>query len=105
MEPAFMFPVAFAFVRNNSGVKSSITKHSVVVRGRKMSISLEEAFWRALREIAATRGESLSQRIASIDADRQFANLSSAIRLFVLGYYKDRLAHPPTAPEQRDAAG
>ena len=105
MEPAFMFPVAFAFVRNNSGVKSSITKHSVVVRGRKTSISLEEAFWRALREIAATRGESLSQRIASIDADRQFANLSSAIRLFVLGYYKDRLARPHTAPEQRDTAG
>jgi predicted DNA-binding ribbon-helix-helix protein len=104
MERAFMFR-AHLLRSGQTSVKSSITKHSVVVRGRKTSISLEEAFWRALREIAAARGESLSQRIASIDADRQFANLSSAIRLFVLGYYKDRLARPHTAPEQRDAAG
>jgi len=70
---------------------ANVKKHSVVSSGRKTSISLEDAFWKSLREIAEKRGEPLSKLIAKIDAERNFANLSSAIRLFVLSYYRDQL--------------
>lgn len=59
-------------------------KHSVVIAGHGTSISLEDAFWSALRAIAAQRNIALAALIARIDADRGGANLSSAIRVFVL---------------------
>jgi predicted DNA-binding ribbon-helix-helix protein len=68
-------------------MKSSISKRSIVIDGHKTSVSLEDAFWHALREIAAKRNETLSSLVGSIAADRQQGNLSSAIRLFVLGCY------------------
>jgi predicted DNA-binding ribbon-helix-helix protein len=71
-------------------MKSSIVKRSIVVDGHKTSVSLEDQFWDSLREIAKKQGETLSHLIGSIDADRQFANLSSAIRLFVLSFYCDQ---------------
>ena len=70
-------------------MKSSIGKHTVVVKKRKTSITLEDDFWQALCEIASLRRISMSRLISSIDADREFAaNLSSAIRLFVLRFFK-----------------
>ena len=70
---------------------SGIAKHSIVIAGRRTSVSLEYEFWDDLRQIARGRGETLSQLVGSIDADRQCGrNLSSAIRLFVLGSYRDR---------------
>ena len=66
-------------------MKSAIAKRSVVIAGHKTSISLEDAFWECLRRIANERGQTLSALVAGIDEDRQRANLSSAIRLFVLG--------------------
>jgi predicted DNA-binding ribbon-helix-helix protein len=54
-------------------------------------VSLEDPFWRSLWEIAKRRDETLSSLIAQIDAVRQSANLSSAIRLFVLRYYRHQL--------------
>jgi predicted DNA-binding ribbon-helix-helix protein len=66
---------------------SSIVKRTAVVAGRKTSVSLEDAFWDALREIAATRNKRVSELISMIDQEGQHANLSSAIRLFVLGHY------------------
>jgi len=71
-------------------MKSLVTKRSIIVGRHKTSVSLEAAFWQALREIADERRETLSQVVASIDKERPFANLSSAIRLFVLEYYRDR---------------
>ena len=71
-------------------MKSLVIKHSIKIAGRRTSVSLEDAFWRALREIAEGRDESLSKLIGSIDAERKFSNLSSAIRLFVLGFYQDK---------------
>ena len=72
-------------------MESGIAKHSVVIAGRRTSVSLECEFWDDLRQIARGRGETLSQLVTSIDADRQRGrNLSSAIRLFVLGSYRDR---------------
>jgi predicted DNA-binding ribbon-helix-helix protein len=71
-------------------VRSSVCKRSIVVAGHKTSVSLEDAFWKSLKEIAAERDMTLAQLVATIDADREHANLSSAIRLFVLGIYRDQ---------------
>ena len=51
-------------------------------------MSLEDAFWNALKEIAATREVSVSDLIATINKERQHANLSSVLRLFVLEHYR-----------------
>jgi predicted DNA-binding ribbon-helix-helix protein len=66
--------------------KSSVrvVKHSVVIAGHRTSVSLEDAFWRALKEIAALEGLSLAALVAQVDAGRGEANLSSALRVFVL---------------------
>ena len=86
-------------------MRSTIAKRSVVIAGHKTSISLEDAFWNDLRRIAAGRDMSVSDLVGSIDADRENANLSSAIRLFVLGVYQDQIADlqmmgvaPPATP-------
>jgi predicted DNA-binding ribbon-helix-helix protein len=70
---------------------TTIKKHSVVVGGRKTSITLEDEFLRCLRNIAMERGHKLSKLIADINKGRQAANLSSAIRMFVLRYYRGQL--------------
>ena len=67
-------------------------KRSIALGGHRTSLSVEDGFWDALRDIAAERHETLSQLISSIDAERQFANRSSAIRLFVLGFYQRRVS-------------
>jgi predicted DNA-binding ribbon-helix-helix protein len=63
-------------------------KRSVLIAGHHTSVSLEDDFWAALKEIAETRGVSLNRLIAEIDRDRG-GNLSSAIRLFVLHTLKE----------------
>src|SRR6476619_5659523 len=67
-------------------MKSAIVKRSIVLSGHKTSVSLEDAFWRGLKDIATTRRTTLSDLIGSIDAERQQGNLSSALRLFVLNH-------------------
>jgi len=67
-----------------------VVKRSIVIDGHKTSVTVEEAFWKALHEIAHERDMGLNRLIASIDRNRQFANLSSTIRLFVLEYYRDQ---------------
>jgi predicted DNA-binding ribbon-helix-helix protein len=66
------------------GANALIVKRSLVIAGHRTSISLEDAFWRRLRAIAAERGLSLNRLAAMVDASRGGANLSSAIRVFVL---------------------
>ena len=73
-------------------MKSSVIKRSIVLGGHKTSVSLEDAFWNGLREIANIRNETLSSLVGSIDVGRQHANLSSAIRLFVLDHFKSLAA-------------
>ena len=72
-------------------MKSSVCKRSIVIAGHKTSVSLEDEFWKSMKEIAGERGMTLQQLVAAIDGDREHANLSSAIRLFVLGFYRDQL--------------
>jgi predicted DNA-binding ribbon-helix-helix protein len=69
-------------------MKSSIAKRSIVIDGHKTSVSLEDAFWDDLKEIAHTQQATLSALVAKIDKARQHGNLSSAIRLFVLEYFR-----------------
>jgi predicted DNA-binding ribbon-helix-helix protein len=72
-------------------MNSPVKKHSIVINGHKTSVSLEEPFWKALREIAVQRGTNLSQLVRGIDDRRNHSNLSSAIRLFVLGVYQNEI--------------
>ena len=69
-------------------MKSLVVKRSIVIAGHKTSVSLEGAFWTALKDIAASRQQSLTDLVGAIDAGRQQGNLSSAIRLFVLDHYQ-----------------
>jgi predicted DNA-binding ribbon-helix-helix protein len=71
-------------------MKSKVVKRSIVIAGHKTSVSLEEAFWRGLKDAAASRYMTLSDLVGTIDAERQHGNLSSTIRLFVLEYYQAR---------------
>jgi predicted DNA-binding ribbon-helix-helix protein len=64
--------------------RTGIVKRSLTISGHRTSVSLEDAFWRRLKALAAERALSLSALIAEIDASRGGANLSSAIRVFVL---------------------
>jgi len=66
---------------------SPILKRSVSIRGHKTSVALEDQFWQSLREIADARNMTLASLLGEIEANRETANLSSHIRLFVLEYY------------------
>jgi len=71
-------------------MKSSTIKRSVVIDGRKTSLSFEEAFWRDLKEIADSKGLTLSNIVTMINKTKQQDKLSSAIRLFVFEQIKKR---------------
>jgi len=77
-----------------------IVKRSVSIAGHRTSVSLEEPFWEALREIAERRSLSVQALIGRIDAERGEQNLSSAIRVFVLGCLRDPSSRPvlPESP-------
>jgi predicted DNA-binding ribbon-helix-helix protein len=73
-------------------MKSTVIKRSIDIDGHKTSVTLEDAFWNTLKNIAHERGESISHLVTGINGNRrQFANLSSALRLFVLEFYKEQL--------------
>ena len=73
-------------------MKSAVVKRSVASAGHKTSVSLEDAFWRGLKDIATNRRMTMSDLVSSIDLDRQQGNLSSALRLFVLNHFQARAA-------------
>jgi predicted DNA-binding ribbon-helix-helix protein len=88
-------------------MKSPVVKRSIVIAGHKTSVSLEEAFWTGLKEIASDRDTTLSDLVASIDTDRHHGNLSSAIRLFVLDHYRTQSGEkrsPQAAPREMASA-
>ena len=69
-----------------------IMKRSIVLEGHKTSVSLEDAFWKGLKDIAKARRVTLSDLVGGIDTNREHGNLSSALRLFVLNHYQARKA-------------
>lgn len=75
-------------------MESLVVKRSIVIAGRKTSVSLEDAFWKGLKEIASARHLTLSALVGGIDSERTSGNLSSAIRLVVLGHYRAMISTP-----------
>ena len=71
-------------------MKSLVIKRSIVIAGHKTSVSLEDAFWKGLKDIAGSCDRTLSELVAAIDQERRDGNLSSAIRLFVLDRYRNQ---------------
>jgi predicted DNA-binding ribbon-helix-helix protein len=71
-------------------MKSPVVTRSIVLAGHKTSVNLEDASWEG--DIAKTKRKTLSELVGGIDIDREHANLSSAIPLFVLNYYQARAA-------------
>jgi predicted DNA-binding ribbon-helix-helix protein len=80
--------------------KSLVIKRSIVVGGHKTSVSLENDFWDALKEIAREHRVTLSDLVGSLDEQRQHGNLSSSVRLFVFNHYRrrDEAEHPGARP-------
>ncbi|HEY6257298.1 MAG TPA: ribbon-helix-helix domain-containing protein [Xanthobacteraceae bacterium] len=89
-------------------MNSRVIKRSVVIAGRRTSISLEDAFWKALKEIAISRHITPSRLVTLVDAAREQMNLSSCLRLFVLDFYRDgsgRLIGDPSARKPSSNSG
>ena len=74
-------------------------KRSFSIAGHKTSISLEAPFWDCLREVAAGESVSMAELVRRIDSTRDGANLSSAVRVWLLAYYKAQ-ARAPSAAER-----
>jgi predicted DNA-binding ribbon-helix-helix protein len=72
--------------------KCENVKRTLFVAGRRTSVSIEVQFWHGLREAAKERGWLLWQLVTRIDAERREPSLSSAIRVFVLDYYRDQVS-------------
>jgi predicted DNA-binding ribbon-helix-helix protein len=84
-------------------MKSAITKRSVVIGGHKTSVSLEEPFWSAVREIAGSQQITVSSLLRQIDLERRNANLSSAIRVYVLESVRSQANGLPEQPQANGA--
>jgi len=69
-------------------MKSAVIKRSVVVNGHKTSVSLENEFWDALRQVAKQSNVSVARLLVEIERSRTTINLSSAIRIFLLNYFR-----------------
>lgn len=86
-------------------MKSPIIKRSVVIHGHKTSVSLEQPFWDAFRDLAEGERISTSALLRKVDAERDQANLSSAIRVFVLRRMREKAdARPPQYDGERASA-
>ena len=78
---------------NDPRGKSLVIKRNIRIDGLQTSVSVEDAFWDGLKNIADVQGIPVNQLVATIDKERrerQCLNLSSAIRLFVLDYYRQQ---------------
>ena len=73
-------------------MKSAVVKRSIILAGHKTSVSLEDAFWEGLKDIAKAKRKTLSELVGGIDTNRKHGDLSSALRLFVLDHYKAAIA-------------
>jgi predicted DNA-binding ribbon-helix-helix protein len=81
--------------REDLDMTSPVVKRSIVIGGHKTSISIEDAFWNCMKEISGESGKTLSELVSEIDSSRRQGNRSSAVRLFVLDYFRT------TAPSVR----
>jgi predicted DNA-binding ribbon-helix-helix protein len=84
--------------------KSQIVKRSAAIAGRRTSVSLEEGFWTGLKEAAAARNTTVTSMINEI-ARRERGNLSSALRVFVLDFYREQVQQDESATVQVKRGG
>src|SRR6266567_7702581 len=96
-------PARLAKATEAQRMGSTVVKRSVVINRHKTSVSLEDAFWKAIKSIAATRNMAMSGLVAEIDGQRRQGNLSSAVRLYVLDYYRDKIEAKPIGDQIRGA--
>lgn len=75
-------------------------KRSFTIKGHRTSISVEAPFWEALRQAAAAERMTLAALVAAIDAERGEAGLSSAVRVWVLDYFRKQVAGSPNGARQ-----
>ena len=66
----------------------AIAKRTITIDNHKTSVTLEDEFWNGLREIAHRKNATLRSLVTQIDDARGRNNLSSAVRVFVLNYYR-----------------
>jgi len=66
----------------------AIAKRTITIDNHKTSVTLEDEFWSGLREVARRKNATLRSLVTQIDDARGRNNLSSAIRVFVLNYYR-----------------
>ena len=91
-------------IPKNTNRPSTVAKRTIVIS--KTSVSLEAEFWDALGEIAASRGVYRSTLISEIGIDRgDQANLSSAVRLYVLEYFRNRRFRMSSASQSKGTLG
>ena len=76
-------------------MKSAVIKRSVLVSGHKTSVSLEDIFWQALKELAVKKNIALCDMVDEIDKARTSANLSSALRQHVMEHFYDMATRKP----------
>jgi predicted DNA-binding ribbon-helix-helix protein len=74
----------------NGPFKAFRVKRSIAIGGHKTSISLEDQFWEALREIVKERQTTVPELVTGINAERRDANLSSAVRVFILAHFQNQ---------------
>lgn len=85
-------PFKLAEQSDSRHLSSRVVKRSILVGSHHTSVSLEDVFWNELRAIAHERNIALSQLVGDIDSEREYGNLSSAIRLFVFDERRKKLA-------------
>ena len=74
--------------RREPMIKPLVVVQSVNIQGSHSSVSLESAFWNALKEIAVAQNISAAALVSKIDSEREAANLSSAIRVYVVEHFR-----------------
>jgi predicted DNA-binding ribbon-helix-helix protein len=83
-------------------MKSPVVRHTIRLGGHNTSVTLEDAFWQGLKEIARRHRITVSELVGFIDSQRQHSNLSSALRLFVLKFYRSQI---PERPDHEGVTG
>ena len=78
--------------------KSPVVVRAIVIADHKTSVSLEDEFWKGLKEIAALRRTKLTGLVSKIASQREHGNLSSACRVFVLDFYRNQLPNTEGSP-------
>lgn len=82
-----------------------MNKRSLQIGSRKTSITVEDAFWDALKQISTETSTSVKDLITGVDRRRDHPNLSSAVRLFVLEFYRARQRQDCSAPREAALQG